>query len=397
MCPQGGRAANLSHPAWGEKVNTQEFLKPKLTGARFQNATVPLELLKDFSALQEMLVEVAKWEFRNSHPDRERTPRNFTAEVDLHLTSVEEGCAILTISLVFATLFPASSNLTYFEQARTDIVEAIASAEHGSTPRLPPNLLNYFDRFGRGLRTGESISFEREGRQATLTPDTRNRLMHYAQVKEWTEEAALRVRIPEADKGRGSFEMERSDGTKLKGDLSDLYQDAILGAFANYNTGHDEYVLIQGIVRKDRNNRLGRFESIEHVTPLDPLDVTLRLDELAKLEDGWLDGKGKAPAKEKLEWIAATFESSFDTGLSLPHLYPTAEGGVQAEWSLNDWEVSLDIDLEKREGSYQALNVKDGTCKELILPLEDREGWSRLNEALRQLEIENVEERPSEL
>jgi hypothetical protein len=41
------------------------------------------------------------------------------------------------------------------------------------------------------------------------------------------------------------------------------------------------------------------------------------------------------------------------------------------------------------------LNVKDGTCKELILPLEDREGWSRLNEALRQLEIENVEERPS--
>ena len=89
MCPQGGRAANLSHPAWGEKVNTQEFLKPKLTGARFQNATVPLELLKDFSALQEMLVEVAKWEFRNNHPDRERTPRNFTAEVDLHLTSVE--------------------------------------------------------------------------------------------------------------------------------------------------------------------------------------------------------------------------------------------------------------------------------------------------------------------
>ena len=99
-------------------------------------------------------------------------------------------------------------------------------------------------------------------------------------------------------------------------------------------------------MRKDRNNRLGRFESIEHVTPLDPLDVTLRLDELAKLEDGWLDGKGKAPAKEKLEWIADTFESSFDTGLSLPHLYPTAEGGVQAEWSLNDWEVSLDIDLE---------------------------------------------------
>jgi len=89
--PSGGRAANLSHPAWGEKVNTQEFLKPKLTGGRFQNATVPLELLKDFSALQEMLVEVAKWEFRNSHPDRERPRVTLPAEVDLHLTSVEEA------------------------------------------------------------------------------------------------------------------------------------------------------------------------------------------------------------------------------------------------------------------------------------------------------------------
>src|ERR1035437_1999267 len=158
-----GGLLSFNKMAWGGNVNTQEFLKPKLKGERFQNATVPLELLKDFSALQEMLVEVAKWEFRDTHPGRERIPRNFTAEVDLRLTSVEEGCAILTISLVFATLFPASNNLTYFEQARTDIVEAIASAEQGSVPRLPPNLLNYFDRFGRGLRTGESISFEREG------------------------------------------------------------------------------------------------------------------------------------------------------------------------------------------------------------------------------------------
>ena len=378
-------------------MNTQEFLKPKLTGARFQNATVPLELLKDFSALQEMLVEVAKWEFHRNHPNRERVPRNFTAEVDLHLTSVEEGCAILTISLVFATLFPASSNLTYFEQARTDIVEYIASAEQGSIPPLPPNLLNYFDRFGRGLRTGESISFERKGGPATLTPDTRNRLMHYAQAKEWTEEAALRVRIPEADKGRGSFEMERGDGTKLKGDLSDLYQDAILGAFGNYNTGRDEYVLIQGIVRKDRENHLNTFESIEHVTPLDPLDIKLRLDELAKLADGWLDGKGRAAAKEKLEWLTGTFESFFDTDLPLPYLYPTAEGGIQAEWTLNEWEVSLEIDLDRQQGEFQALNIKNDTCTDLMIPLGSREGWSQLNQALKRIEEQKVEEQPSGL
>jgi hypothetical protein len=376
-------------------VNTQEFLKPKLKGERFQNATVPLELLKDFSALQEMLVEVAKWEFRNTHPGRERIPRNFTADVDLHLTSVEEGCAILTISLVFASLFPA--NQTYFEKARTDIVEAIASAEQGSTPRLPPNLLNYFDRFGRGLRAGESISFERDGGPAMLTLDTRNRLMHYAQVKEWTEEASLRVRIPEADKGRNTFEMELIDGTKLDGDLSDLYQDVILEAFDNYKKSHNEYLLVQGIVRKDQNNHLKCFESIEHVTQLDPLDITLRLDELAKLADGWLDGKGRAAAKEKLDWFANTFDSSFDTDLPLPYLYPTAEGGIQAEWTLNDWEVSLEIDLDRQRGEYQALNLKDDTCTDLTLSLNSRDGWSQLNQALKQIGERKVEEQPSGL
>jgi hypothetical protein len=370
----------------------QKFLEPRLNGERFRGHTVPLELLKDFSALQEMLVEVAKWEFRNSHPERERIPRNFTDGVDLHLTAVEDGSAKLIICLVFAGLFPTSNNLKYFEQARTDIVEAIASAEQGSTPRLPPVLLNYFDHFGRGLRSGESISFERQSGHANLTPDTRKELMRFAQAKEWTEEATLRARVPEADKGRNSFEMELSNGTKLKAELSDLYQSAILEAFGNYNSGRDEYVLIQGILRKDRDNHLKGFESIEHVTPLDPLDVTLRLEELAKLSDGWLDGKGRAPAKDQLDRLADAFDSNFDTDLPLPHLYPTAEGGVQAEWSLNDWEVSLGIDIERQEGVYQALNLKDDTCTDLTLSLGGREGWSQLNDELKRLEKQNVEE-----
>ncbi len=247
----------------------QEFFNPTLEGERFQDHTVPLELFKDFCALQEMLIEVAKWEFRKSHPDRERIPRNFTSGLDLHLEAVEEGSAILKISLVFASLFP-TSNLSYFEQARTDIVDAVAAVEAGRAPSLPPRYLNYFDRFGRGLRSGESISFQNGDGKAMLTPETRQQLMRYAEKKEWTEEAVLRVRVPEADKGRNSFEMELNDGSKLSGTLSDLYRDAVLQAFHNYKTGTDEYVLVQGIVKKDRDGHLKGFQAIEHATPSTP-------------------------------------------------------------------------------------------------------------------------------
>jgi hypothetical protein len=221
--------------------------------------------------------------------------------------------------------------------------------------------------------------------------------MLYAQANEWTEEAALRVRVSEVDKGRSSFEMELSNGTKLKVALSDLHQEAVLEAFNNYKKGHDEYLLVQGVVRKDRDDHLKGFESIEHVTPLDPLDVTLRLEELAKLGDGWLDGKGHAAGKEQLDWLANAFNSYFDTDLPLPYLYPTAEGGVQAEWTLNDWEVTLEIDLERQQGSFQSLNLRDGSCTELTLPLGNRDGWSQLNEALRQPERPRIEEQPNGL
>ena len=95
----------------------QEFLKPILDGERFRDHRVPLEVLKDFAALQEMLVEVAKWKFLQEHPQRERVQRNFTKDIELQLSGVEEGSAKLVIVLAFSTLFPPA-NVKYFEQAR---------------------------------------------------------------------------------------------------------------------------------------------------------------------------------------------------------------------------------------------------------------------------------------
>ena len=125
---------------------------------------------------------------------------------------------------------------------------------------------------------------------------------------------------------------------------------------------------------------------IERATLLDPLDVPRRLDQLASLEDGWLDGKGMAPRKDGLRWMAKVFDKSFDPALPLPHIYPTPEGGLQAEWNLGRWSVSLEIDLSTREGRYQALNLqRSEDCTERVFDLGETGGWSQLNAALRYL------------
>lgn len=363
----------------------QEFLCPRLVGGRFDEHTLPLDILKDFSALEEMLIEVAKRQYLAAHPDRQRTPKGFTKEVGLHLTSVEEGSAIPVIALVFASLFPSAEE--YFVQAKEQIVEAIAAVERAQQPALPPELLRYFDRFGRGLHEGEAMEFARSnGQTASLTPATRERLLRASQAESWTEEATLKGRIPEIDQADSSFELELRNGAKIKAPLLEAHRKTVLEAVNGYRAGTT--VAIKGVIQRDRAERPKCFESVEHITPLDPLDIETRLEELALLQDGWLDGKGRALDKASLIRLAQLFDARFSADLPLPHLYPTPEGGVQAEWTLGSWEVSLEISLPDLAADYQAVHTATGETREQTLSLaaEDGADWTTLNAALTQLQ-----------
>ena len=358
-----------------------EFLRPRLLGHRFDEHTLPLEILKDFAALEEMLVEVAKREYLAVNPSRIRTPKGFTKGLELHLTAVEPGSAVPVIALVFSTLFP-SADADYFERAKNQIIEAIASVENGQTPALAPDLLRYFDRFGRGLRDGEAIEFGRvNGRVAILTPELRQRLLRASQAEEWTEEVTLKGRIPEVDQADHGFELELRDGIKLKAPLAEQHREAVLKASFAYRQG--QIVAVQGVIKRDRANRPKGFESIEHISPLDPMDVETRLEALADLQPGWLDGKGQGLDGVALRSLAQDFDQYFGPNLPLPHLYPTAEGGVQAEWTLAGWEVSLEIELPAKIAHYQALHLGTGQTADMDLQLAQGESaWAALNGAL---------------
>jgi hypothetical protein len=361
-----------------------EFLKPRLTGPRFDQHGIPLEFLRDFAALEEMIVEVAKWKYRQENPQRERIPRGFANHLEFVLSIVDEGIAIPVILMASALQFQ-QANARYFEQARDDIIESIALAQCGAIQSLPPSLLSIFDRFGRSLREGEAIEFERSGAsKATLTPDVRRKLIRAAQVDDWTEEVTLYGKITEADQARNSFELELKDGSRVKAPLCSQHLETVMAAFTQYRNG--TAVTLRGVAKKDRHDRLKSIDAVEHISLLDPLDVTLRLDALSLLQDGWLDGKGKAPSRKGLQWFASEFDSRFDSMLPLPHLYPTPEGGIQAEWTLSGWEITLAVDLQDKQAVFQCLHLSDETQKDITLNLAPDGDWQRLNQTLQQIE-----------
>jgi hypothetical protein len=136
--------------------------------------------------------------------------------------------------------------------------------------------------------------------------------------------------------------------------------------------------------------RLESFDSVEHIENLDTLDIPTRLIELSLLKDGWLDGKGIAPDKKGLEWLTGVFDTSYGSALPLPYLYPTPEGGIQAEWALHAWEVSLEIDLATQRAEFQAVQTTDGETIDKEYNLSDKNEWIALNETIENLQKEQA-------
>ena len=347
--------------------------------------------MTDLAVLKEMLIEIAKWKFLQSHPDRQRSPRGFTEDIELKLSGVEEGSAVPIISLSDTApqlSIVAGQNLLYFGQAREALVSTIGAVEHNGSAvsYLPEEYLAYFNRIGRSLRDDESIEFAtlQHPTPVRLTRETRHKLIRESSsIKEITEEVVLRGSIPEADQDRRTFELQLIHGHKVPCPIPDPHIDTILRAFNGYR--ENLRVLLQGIGKYDRQNRLVGVEAVEHISLLDPLDVPARLDEFRDMEDGWLEGKGVAPSLAGRDWLAATFDRYFPDDLPLPYLYPTPEGGVEAEWSLGSQSVIFEIDLATHRGDWLCFDKQSDDGDTRSLNLDTADSWAWLVVELRRL------------
>lgn len=115
------------------------------------------------------------------------------------------------------------------------------------------------------------------------------------------------------------------------------------------------------------------------------LDISARLNELRCLKHGWLEGSGCAPSHAGLDWLSQVFRQHYPGDLPLPYLYPTAIGGVQAEWSLKPFEITLDIDLAAHSVQWRAMNMDTSTDVSRPLNLDQAKDWGWLVDQIRQM------------
>lgn len=87
------------------------------------------------------------------------------------------------------------------------------------------------------------------------------------------------------------------------------------------------------------------------------------IKDLEGLEDGWYDTDGEAgapPSAEAIRGVRRLARALQFSGLPYPHVSPSVDGGVSAEWTLGDIEASIEFGDSSEYATVSSLNTATG-------------------------------------
>lgn len=115
-------------------------------------------------------------------------------------------------------------------------------------------------------------------------------------------------------------------------------------------------------------SRLQPFMFNDDVNPVDnPQELEAldsRIAELAELQPGWLDGDGASLSPAALRKARIILAELLRLDVPRPRIYPTPEGGVQAEWAAGDHEINVTFEPDGSSAAL-AVNRESGESREL--------------------------------
>ena len=361
------------------------FLNPKLEGMRFEEHSVPLDVLKDLAAFEDLIVRVARSIYLSENPNRKRVPDGFYEGFSLHISGIENGSAVPVIEQVQPDRLDASKFGPFFERSRDLVLKTImAAAIGGAIPtQFPRQYLGYFDQFGKSLRPDERVQLSVPGRNepgAVYNAATRKKLVLMGGAAEYTQTGVLRGHITAHDIVKHTFILDTVTGERVPVEYTADYADIVRESFDQKRA---KKVIVGGLIAYDPNDHPKRIELISHMDQLELNDVPARIEEFLLLKDGWLDGDGRAPDPVGIRWLADVWDSLYPESLPKPYAYPTPDGGIQLEWTKDQWELSAKIDLEKQAAELFAVKVGTDEDSDLIVDLSSPGSWTLLVDFVR--------------
>lgn len=356
----------------------EEFLKSTFKGKRFDEHTLPLEVMRDLLAYESLIVELAKHLYRVQHPKRQRLPKGFAASFRLHLKNVEPGSA-MPVMVTHVDPVPLVHYIApEFEQARDMVAACVA----GNPPQdFPQPYYSYFNTVGRSLEVGEEWDL---GNGARLTPQRRKELVLQSS-RLYDKESDLTGFIEKVNLKNQTVLFRCEDGSDATMDIT----DKILEFVRNYTLAGSELsgsqrhkITVKIIGSFNSADTLQKVVEIKEVEALPNYEMATRFEAITALQEGWYNGEGGSLATEAMQSIAEKITAIYPDTLPLPHLYPTQDGTLLLEWEVSD-SPSLEIDAEINQARYCDLVMENDA--ERLFELTSDEDWKALFDFLQKI------------
>ena len=379
---------------------TETYIQLRLTGRRFDEHVIPFGFLKCIASLEEMADALARSQYLEDNPER-NIPRGFMTGVGLSLARLEVGSAVAEVQIT--TTDQASEEAAhYFNRGCKILTGILEMGEYDSLnlPELPSKVASGFRRIGRGLQSDDALEITGESLRSTVRLSRTSKVFQNPQGFGGTVRQSMNLyplslsgQVATVDKLTMRFTMRLPDGQTADAPIQSDYARHVLQALDEYHSGTLLHVEGAGRTRLRKPQfTFTRIDDVEIVNPVigdstradiqERLSISSQLDELRSLENGWLDGEGKAPSEEGLNWLAQSLDRYYPADLPRPYLFPTEQGGVQAEWIFGAVNIEVRIDLFTKQATF--LWIDADTESEDDLDLTDESGWNRLSAIIRE-------------
>jgi hypothetical protein len=362
------------------------FVRVRFAGGRFDSHTIPFEVLPDLAAYRELVVEVAKHLYRQRNPDRQRVPKRFAESFQLGLGQVVRGNSATALGLRFDAIedaepqvelaFPLHSQ--YFEDARNLIDRVIAAAndDRAMPSDFPRDMLGRFNRFGQSLKAGEHAELSHSS-VAPVRYDgvTRKRIVLSANPT-YEDVIDQKFTLTGGDLHRNMVHVIDDSGGHFDFlvDSDETCEKAI--------SRRRHQIRLVGTGQYDRQDRLCKITSYRELIFTDDeprRGSDERLDEIARTPAGWFSDGNPAPDPKAVERMRAFVAmATGEAGVPAPYLYPLPEGGITAEWTRGDWEISATVDAATLRIELHGFNTETDAEVEWTIDAADTNALSVL-------------------
>jgi hypothetical protein len=191
-----------------------------------------------------------------------------------------------------------------------------------------------------------------------------------------TDEVELVVKLGDVRPKDQSITIELADGRSVSATVTEQQleelSDVRVGEFGT------SWLRVSGVGSFDRSQQLQLVDEVTVIELLDPLDPRVQLEKLKVLRDGWLDGEGVALSLDLLTRVGAWFDEYLNDDTPLPRLYPTPEGGVEAEWLIDRLDVSIEFDEAAGSIEWHAMDLDTGVADQKTIEFDDTEALDDL-------------------